>query len=256
MMTMARTVLPEMLDDLGVQDPMAQGSRKDLQRLHWIMGTRTILSDALRKMSLRHPSSPSSPPLQVLEIGAGDGSLMLGVARSLQGAWPAVSLTLLDRHNLLESSNERRYANAGWRVTAQVGDVLDWAKDEPVAGLPPRTARWDLIVSNLFLHHFDGPELSLVLDAVAARTNHFIACEPHRTWLALAGSHLVGAVGANAVTRQDAVLSVRAGFRCKELSSLWPGKADEWALVEYPAGLFSHCFCAARTDGLHSDVRS
>lgn len=254
-MTMARTVLPELLDDLGMQDPRAQRSRRDLQRLHRVMGTQRILLDALRKMPLRRSGSPSSPPLQVLEIGAGDGSLMLGVARALKGAWPAVSLTLLDRHNLLESSTERHYAGARWRVTAQVGDVLDWAKQEPVAGLTPYTARWDLIVTNLFLHHFEDPQLSLVLGAVAARTDYFFACEPHRTWLALAGSHLVGAVGANAVTREDAVLSVRAGFRNKELCTLWPGVEEDWTLGEYPAGLFSHCFSAARTDSMHADAR-
>ncbi|MBA3696351.1 MAG: hypothetical protein H0W85_06250 [Methylotenera sp.] len=255
-MTMARTVLPELLDDLHVQDPRAQHSRRDLQLLHRIMGTQTILLDALRKIPLRRSGTPSTPPLQVLEIGAGDGSLMLGVARALQGQLPAVSLTLLDQHNLLEPSTEQSYASAGWRVNAQVCDVIDWAKHEPVAGLTPSTKRWDLIVTNLFLHHFKDPQLRLVFEAVAARTNYFFACEPHRTWLALAGSHMVGAIGANAVTRQDAVLSVRAGFRDKELCSLWPGEADNWTLREYPAGLFSHCFCAARTDAMHTDAHA
>lgn len=254
-MKMARKVVPELLDDLTIHDPRAQRSREDLRHLHRIMGTQTILLEALRKMPLRHPDSPSSPPLQVLEIGAGDGSLMLGVARALQGTWPDVSVTLLDRHNLLESSTAQNYARAGWRVTAQVGDVLDWAKHEPVKGLTPYTARWDLIVSNLFLHHFEDPQLRLVLNAVAARTDYFFACEPRRTWLALTASHLVGAVGANAVTRHDAVLSVRAGFRNKELCPLWPGMEADWTLGEYPAGLFSHCFCAARTDGMHADAR-
>ena len=251
-MTMVRTVLPELLDDLGVQDPRAQRSRRDLQRLHRIMGTQRILLDALRKMTLRRSGSPSSLPLQVLEIGAGDGSLMLGVARALEGAWPPVSLTLLDQHNLLESSTERNYARAHWRVTAQVGDVLDWARQGPVDGLTPSTARWDVIVSNLFLHHFEDQHLRLVLNAVAARTNYFFACEPRRAWMAAVGSHLVGAVGANVVTRQDAALSVRAGFCNKELSAHWPGPDSDWTLEEYPAGLFSHCFAASRTDDVHA----
>ncbi|KAA0911184.1 methyltransferase domain-containing protein [Pusillimonas sp. ANT_WB101] len=255
-MTLIRTVVPELLDDLDMQDPRAQRSRRDLRRLHRIMRTETILLDALRKISWQRSVSSSSPRLQVLEIGAGDGSLMLGVARALQGLWPAVSLTLLDQHNLLETTTEQGYANAGWRVSAQVCDVLDWAKPEFMAQLISGTAHWDLIVSNLFLHHFDDPQLVLLLDAVAARSNHFIACEPNRSWFALAGSHLVGAVGANAVTRQDAVLSVRAGFRNRELCTLWPVGEDDWVLEEYPAGLFSHCFYAARTRGLRADARS
>jgi predicted naringenin-chalcone synthase len=37
----------------------------------------------------------------LLELGAGDGTLLLGVARQLHGAWPAVRLTLLDKLDLV-----------------------------------------------------------------------------------------------------------------------------------------------------------
>ncbi|WP_372826408.1 hypothetical protein [Polaromonas sp.] len=245
-MAMVRTVLPEILDGLGPHDPRAQRSRKDLQRLHRAMGTQRILLDALRKMPLGRTGSQSSSPLNVLEIGAGDGSLMLGVARALQSEWPAVSLTLLDQLNLLEPATVKRYANARWDAHAEVINVIDWAKPNPLVVPTPAKGRWDLIVANLFLHHFEGPQLTGLLTAIAARTDCFFACEPHRAWLALAGSHLVGFVGANAVTRQDAVLSVHAGFRLQELGSLWPDKSREWTHKEYSAGLFSHCFCAVR----------
>jgi len=87
-----------------------------------------------------------------------------------------------------------------------------------------------------------------LLAAVATRTDRFFACEPRRDWLALAASHLVGAIGANAVTREDAVLSVHAGFRGDELSKSWPVHGAEWQLQEYSAGLFSHCFRAERLE--------
>jgi len=64
--------------------------------------------------------------------------------------------------------------------------------------------------------------------------------------LALAGSHLVGVIGVKAVARKDAVLSVHASFQGTELSALWPGRTGQWTVAEYPAGLFSHCFCAQR----------
>jgi hypothetical protein len=62
----------------------------------------------------------------------------------------------------------------------------------------------------------------------------------------LLGSYLIGLIGANAVTREDAVLSVRAGFAGNELSALWPVEHGGWNLREYAAGLFSHCFLATR----------
>ncbi|MBK9574655.1 MAG: hypothetical protein IPO43_19015 [Rhodoferax sp.] len=51
---------------------------------------------------------------------------------------------------------------------------------------------WDLIVTNLFLHHFEGSRLTALLAAIAARGERFFACEPRRARVALAGSHLVG----------------------------------------------------------------
>ena len=237
-MIFRRIVGAEVLDGLAQHDPAAQRSRRDLQRVHRVMGTRGIVLGALRALPIRHSGAP---PLQVLELGAGDGSLMLGVARALQGEWPAVALTLLDRQHLLHPSTVDDYAAVGWTVTAQVGDALDWAAGDGTAWLPPAASRWDLIVVNLFLHHFHAPQVGALLAAVAARTEHFFACEPHRAWLAWAGSHLIGALGVNAVTREDAVLSVNAGFRGAELQALWPATAEKWTLAEYPAGLFSHC---------------
>jgi hypothetical protein len=104
--------------------------------------------------------------------------------------------------------------------------------------------RWDLVTTSLFLHHFEADELAALLTALAPRADRFFACEPNRAWLAWAGSHLVGVLGANAVTRQDAVLSVRAGFRGQEISAHWP--RGGWQTREYAAGLFSHCFSARR----------
>ncbi len=250
-----RTVLPEVLDGLAADDLDAQRSRRDLQRVHRAMGTRAMLLRALRALPLARARSASPVPLRVLELGAGDGSLMLGVARSLQGEWPPVAITLLDRLPLLTAATAAQYALAGWTATAAVDDALDWARranDERSSG---QTApRFDLIVANLFLHHFQGAELAMLLAAVAGSSEHFVACEPRRAWLAWAGSHLVGALGANAVTREDAVLSVHAGFRGRELQEIWPAPTG-WHLSEEGAGLFSHCFVASRTAGSDRKAR-
>ena len=241
---MPRVVAAETLDGLAEDDPAAMRSRRDLQRVHRAMGTRGIVARALRTLTA---SRPASAPLRILELGAGDGSLMLGVARALRGEWPVVELSLLDRQALVDSTTVASYADAGWTATVQVMDVFDWAASvEDQLSQRNTSACWDIIVSNLFLHHFEGGPLASLLAAIASHTGLFFACEPRRARLALAGSHLIGAIGANAVTREDAVLSVHAGFRDKEISALWPAREPGWTLNEYPAGLFSHCFSAER----------
>ncbi len=248
-MTMTRVVLAETLDGLAADDPSALRSHRDLRRIHRVMGTRAIVLRGLRAMALLRRGAA---PMRVLELGAGDGSLMLGVARELGRQWPRVELTLLDRKSWISGATLQGYADAGWSATATVCDVRDWVAGAADARLNgSRQGRWDLIVANLFLHHFEGAQLAELLGAIAARTERFFACEPRRAWLSLAGSHLVGAIGANAVTRHDAVLSVHAGFRGQELTALWPANVASAAnglrrqLQEFPAGLFSHCFAAA-----------
>ena len=107
-----------------------------------------------------------------------------------------------------------------------------------------------MVVANLFLHHFDGDALRRLLAGCARRADALAACEPRRSRFALGASHLIFFLGANAVTRRDGVLSVRAGFVGHELSDAWqagPPAGDPveptsaWQLDEYDDGLFTHC---------------
>ena len=243
LLAMPRTVSLEALDHLPATDPAARRSRQDLARVHRVMATRAIITRAWQRLV---PARRSKQKLRLLELGAGDGTLLLDVARTLAPGWPAVRLTLLDRQQLVSAATLDGYARVGWTAHVVKADALDWAALPTAADATSSADRWDLISTSLFLHHFQGAELDALLGAVVARADRFFACEPRRAWLPLAGSHLVGALGANAVTRQDAVLSVQAGFRGQELSALWPAPATAWLCEEHAAGLFSHCFSAQR----------
>jgi hypothetical protein len=238
-MTMPRRIEPEALDHLAPEDPAAQRSRRDLMRVHRAMGSAALVARGWRGLWAPRPDRAGS--LSVLELGAGDGTLLLRAARELGTDWPSVELSLMDRQNIVRQATMDAYERAGWYASVHAMDVMDWA----APGMP--SPRWDLITTSLFLHHFDDMQLQTLLTAIAARCDRFFALEPRRAWPALAGSHLVGALGANAVTRQDAVLSVHAGFREREISALWPHTGVSWQTREGPAGLFSHSFSAWRT---------
>jgi hypothetical protein len=227
-MNLSRCVQPETLDHLAENDPRAIRSRADLRRINRIMGVRGIMLRALRDIPA---------PRRIIELGAGDGTLLLALAKRLAHRWPRVRLTLLDRQSLVGVATIDAFDALGWQVELLNIDVLDWIRQSV-------RERYDLGMANLFLHHFNGAQLELLLSAMADRSMAFFGCEPRRGRLALAGSHLVRLLGANAVTREDAVLSVRAGFAGRELTALWPPGRTGWQLNEYPAGLFSHCFLA------------
>jgi hypothetical protein len=103
----------------------------------------------------------------------------------------------------------------------------------------------EIVVANLFLHHFPEAQLARLFEAVSSRTRLFVAVEPRRGAWPLFCARWLWAIGCNAVTCYDAEISVRAGFAGRELSALWPAGA-EWELCEKEAGLFSHAFVAHR----------
>lgn len=225
-----RRVEPEILDGLAADDPRAVHSRRDLVHINALMFQVPIMARLLRK-------HVRAKPLRILEIGAGDGSFMLSVARRLAKRWPAVELTLLDRIDLVSSGRRDDFAKLGWRIETVTADIFEWLGRA-------EHGRFDAVVANLFLHHFDDADLGRLFQGLQRLAPVLLATEPRRGIFPLAATRLLWAIGANDVTRHDAAASVRAGFAGKELSALWPtgqGKHIE----EGRGGLFSHVFAAA-----------
>jgi hypothetical protein len=229
--TFARQLESEILDGLAEDDPAAQKSRRDLARINRIMDSAGLIFSALDKYRLI--------PRRIIELGAGDGILMLRLAQKYSHIWGDVHLTLLDRQRLVTAKTQDAFHRLGWTTEILCVDVMDWVNCSA-------TEHWDIGIANLFIHHFSEAQITALFNAIGTCTDFFIACEPRRARLPLCASRLVGLIGANEVTREDAVLSVRAGFFAHELSALWPHKACEWQLEEELAGLFSHRFVASR----------
>ena len=224
-----RVVRPEILDGLSSDDPRARRSRADLRRINGLMGNARTVAGLLGRGHRR-----------VLEIGAGDGAFARRVfwnplrdgspwseARAEGGTVSEVVL--------LDFQSFPPVEIPGWRVERVVADVFGYLR---------QGERFDAIVANLFLHHFENDSLRDLLSLVAGRTGLFVACEPRRSSLALAGTRMLGPIGCNDVTRHDARVSVRAGFREREISALWPETG--WRLEERAAGPFGHAFRAVR----------
>ena len=223
----------EELDELSPGDPRALRSRADLRRVHRAMCSVSILNSAIVQLKLRET------PRRILELGAGDATLLLRLAKALDPPWRDVSLTVLDRHDMVGPKTRAGYEALGWQLTVLQGDALQWAESR-------NAAHFDLCIACLFVHHFVDDALSTLLRGVRLRADAFLALEPRRDWIARAGSRFIGLLAANRVTRADAVKSVAAGFRGKEITDLWPGSDGDWWCSEYAAFPFSQCFLAAR----------
>lgn len=236
-MTAARRVEPELLDSLPADDPRAVRSRRDLRRVNTLMSAASLLAAPLDRLLCGR-----TRPVQLVEIGAGDGTLLLRIARRYAPHWPPVRLGLLDMQPVVDADTLSAYRALGWEAEVIGEDVFDWLGRD--TGVQDPDAR-PVVCANLFVHHFDGAQLPRLLAGIAARSAAFVCIEPRRSSVALLGSRLLGVVGCNDVTRHDAVVSVRAGFSGAELSAQWPHDSS-WRLDEAAAGLFSHRFVAVR----------
>lgn len=231
-MSWPRVLEPEWLDALRPADPRAKHARADLRHVNLLMGNARRIAAALA----RHV--PGRGALRIADLGAGDGALMLAVARRLRR--PGVEATLVDRAPAVSASTLNSFARRGWKATLAGEDAL---------GFLARGERFDAIVANLFLHHFDSDRLARLLALSAAAAPIFVACEPRRSPFAWQASRALWLIGCNDVTRHDASVSVHAGFRDDELSRLWP-LGSCWRLDERAAGAFSHLFVAKLADAV------
>jgi len=218
---MKRRLEPEQLDELPEDDPAAIASRRDLALINTIMRQPAILARGLAGFA---------QPRVLLDLGGGDGRCLLAAARRLP--WRGVRAVIADRQDIVSEKTRTGFAALSWDCAVRRGDVFD-ALTELESGT--------LVTANLFLHHLDDAALKRLFALLAQRAMGLVACEPRRGVFALAASHLVFALGANAVTRHDAVASVRAGFAERELSAMWP---SGWTLTERRALPFSHLFVA------------
>ena len=229
---MNRLVQPELLDELPFDDPRARWSRRDLRRVNAWMRNVSIMARALQT------AVTGAAPKQIIDLGAGDGHFFLRVAKKTSSRWPDTKVTLLDNQNLIGPPTLALFTPLGWHAEAVAADVFEWL---------PTVEGMDVVVANLFLHHFEDAQLVKLFRAVAGRARLFVAIEPRRASWPLFCSRLLWAIGCNAVTRHDAAVSVRAGFSGSELSALWPVDKD-WQLTECRTGFFSHLFTARRGD--------
>jgi len=276
---MNRLIQPELLDELPPDDPRARWSRRDLRRINAWMRNPAIMANALQS------AADGYLPEQITDLGSGDGNFLLRVARVVSGngapvsdpAWHdsvetcrtggrcsatsgGVKAILVDRQKNVTSQTLASFASLGWQAEAVAADVFDWVRHRerrlPAGGLPgdefegrQDAGAPEVVVANLFLHHFEDPRLVELFRAIAGQARLFVAIEPRRSpWTAF-WCRLLWAIGCNSVTRHDAAISVRAGFSGCELSALWPADPG-WELTERRTGFFSHLFVARKVSPL------
>jgi hypothetical protein len=229
-----RSVEPELADHIPGDDPSALRFRRELSRLNGLTMTDRVMARAL----LKHCGSVV--PREIVDLGAGDGTFVLRVARRLAPRWRDVTVTLVDQQDIVSAHVRDGFSALHWNIQTVAADVFEFLeKTQPSV---------DIVTANGFLHHFTAEQLTRLLGLAANKAKLIVACEPRRTHFAREMSRFVWLLGCGDVIRRDVVTSIRAGFVGTEISASWPIR-DGWVIEEREAGPFLHTFAARRESG-------
>lgn len=200
-----RRLEPEWIDTLLPEDPRIERSRRDIRKIHAILGTRAWFQEQLKRVSASCP---------VVEIGAGDGWL----ARKL---FPDPSSTQL---TAIERAPRPPAWPSSWKWIQSDCLKLDWG---PFDGT---------LIACMMLHHLDIQQLELLGTLIEnSRIRRIFAIEPTRRRLHLRQMALADRfLHLHPVSRFDARVSIRAGFRFTECPA-WmklTGPGWDWSFEE------------------------
>src|ERR1700756_836309 len=93
---------PDLLDQMAPEDPKAVTSRRDIKRINAVMLQDAVIRSAISRCGLVSPR-------RVLDLGGGDGTLTLKVARRMTPQWRGVELVVLDRVDVVDSHTKREF---------------------------------------------------------------------------------------------------------------------------------------------------
>jgi SAM-dependent methyltransferase len=198
-----RVIKPELMDHLPAEE--ARRTLADLVRINRRFGGQSVLRKALAQVA------QAQEDFTVLDVGAASGD----AARLILKLFPRASVTSLDCNavNLEGAPHPKLLADA--------------------FHLPFARESFDLVLSSLFLHHFEDAQVTALLEsfyAVARRA--MVICDLERhilPYLFLPATKYL--FGWEQITVHDGVISVRASFRVEELIKLASRAGIEGAQV-------------------------
>lgn len=201
---MRRVTSAELLDDdRGTPAEIAR-SLDDLWRINrWLGGVSTNLRMLERFFARTGPHA-----VRVLDVGAGDSRLAGRLRRELQLRNLSAEFVVLDRR----ASHLRNGRPEALGLKPVVADVFN---------LPFAEGSFDLVMCNLFFHHFSGEGARELLRRLAAVAREaVIVNDLERHALAFCFIRLAYPFARSPITRHDGPASVRQAYTHTELRSL------------------------------------
>ncbi|MGH9396905.1 MAG: methyltransferase domain-containing protein [Terriglobia bacterium] len=229
---MKRTPTRELLDEGLVSPADRLDCLDDIWRINRRWGG---ISGALHLFD-RFFARTGAHPVRVLDVGAGDGRLAAHLRQRLADQNVEAKFYVLDRQFVHLQGNGREGPGAN-RVVA---DVLS----------PPfRPSSFEVVMCNLFLHHFSGDAARQMLRALAAMAREAVIINDlDRQWLPYLLIRYAPLIARHPISRLDGAASVRQAYTRSELAGL-AAEVHSGALEVFPLPGFRNGLILWKTPG-------
>lgn len=203
-----RQRLPELMDQPGLDPGEHVRALAGLQRINTVSRSSALLAKPILRLAKRL----GQDSLSVCDVACGGGDVGIGLQKIGRKQGVHLSLTGVDFSDIAITQAKQNAKNADVEMDFLQQDIL---KNQ----LP---TSYDVVVSSLFMHHLDPPEVVDVLGKMASAANHLVIindlCRSTVGWLT---AHVVcRLLSRSYVVHVDGPRSVRGAYTDDEFMDL------------------------------------
>lgn len=203
----ARERVPEEMDQPGLDVGRHRRALRGLARVNRWSGVGRTLWNVVGRLAME-----AEAPLRVLDLACGGGDVALELARRGRRAGVAVEIAGCDKSATAVEYADEQLRELGLDVSFFTLDVLR----------APLPGGYDVLMSNLFLHHLEEGEAIELLRRMSAAARRAVVVDDLRRsrlgyLLAWVGTRLLSR---SSIVHADGPRSVRAAFTVEEARAL------------------------------------
>lgn len=203
--TTYRSEEEEIMDDLSYDGEILHDSLDKLAKINKWLGGNKVTINGLKILLKNHPKDT---PITIIDLGCGGGDVLRDVANFAKQNGYHFKLIGLDAN-----PNTIKYA----KELSQNYDTLSFESIN-IFSEAFENLKYDVVLSTLFLHHFNEEELTTFLKPVLKKAKlGMVVNDLHRHKLAYYLFKLLCITISNKTIIQDGLTSVLRGFKRKEL---------------------------------------
>ena len=203
-----RSLSKEYMDSPAFDARLARQSFRFIERVNRFLGGVRIVWSFVQNEASR---LPAGEPLRILDVGSGSCDIPIAVSRRAIRAGIEIQFVCVERDiHAVQRARCQLDAAGDLPITLVHADIFEWMPRRPC----------HVAVGSMFFHHLADEQIrSLVERLVPGACKRLLVNDLVRCWPSLLGAHLLCLAESSRV-RHDATLSVKRGFRGRELCDI------------------------------------